>query len=385
MSDSSQKRLLIVDDDPVVTRVYENLFRKEGVEVVSASDADEAYQKLRDTPPDLVLLDLFLPKVNGVEVLKAIRSKAATKNLPVVVFSTSATSRYVDAAWREGATRFLAKDHFDPTQIVALVRELLDKTEGGRSKAAVVAPPTASNEELEKTIQLLPTLQGELRDRWHGLVIAEHEFRKAKVKEVTVAVEKLSEASDVLRVGLLQQMCSGLLPFLAWLQDKPINITDSALRPGSQATDLMMALCDYAGDLQKEPPATGLIFLAHPKITSVELLPVMRRARLPVVSAKEVTPALSLCAQNRFNLILWDVDLPGPSTSDILHRIHTESSNKETPVTFITKSDDFEARAKEAAAGGYDLLGKPLVPDELAVKALTYIVREQLTKLAEFF
>lgn len=220
--------------------------------MVSASDADEAYQKLRDTPSDLVLLDPFLPKVNGVEVLKAIRSKAA-----------------------------------------------------------LVAPPTASNEELEKTIQLLPTLQGEPRDRWHGLVIAEHEFRKAKVKDVTVAVEKLSEASDVLRVGLLQQMCSGLLPFLA-----------------------------------------------HPKMTSVELLPVMRRARLSIVSAKEVTPAPSLCAQNRFNLILWDADLPGPSTLDILHRLHTESSNKETPVTFITKSDDFEARAKEAAAGAA-LLQRP--------------------------
>ncbi len=385
MSDSTQKRLLIVDDDPVVTRVYENLFRKEGIEVVTAANAEEAYESLRKTPPDLVLLDLFLPKINGVEVLKSIRGNVATKSLPVVVFSTSATSRYVDAAWREGATRFLAKDHFDPSQIVDLVRELLNETTGTRSKPAVVEVQSVSNEELQKAIEMLPTLQGELRDRWHGLVIAESELRKSKVKEVTAAVQQLSDASDKLRVGLLQQMCAGLLPFLAWLQDKPINITDSALRTGSQATELVMALCDYAGDLQKEPPATGLIFLAHPKVTSVELQPVMRRARLSVVSAKEVTLALSVCAQNRFQLILWDADLPGPSTADILHRLHTESSNKETPVVFITKSDDFEARAKEAAAGGYDLLGKPVVPDEFAVKALTYIVREQLTKLSAFF
>ena len=168
MSDSTQKRLLIVDDDPVVTRVYENLFRKEGIEVVTAANAEEAYESLRKTPPDLVLLDLFLPKINGVEVLKSIRGNVATKSLPVVVFSTSATSRYVDAAWREGATRFLAKDHFDPSQIVDLVRELLNETTGTRSKPAVVEVQSVSNEELQKAIEMLPTLQGELRDRWHG-------------------------------------------------------------------------------------------------------------------------------------------------------------------------------------------------------------------------
>lgn len=77
--------------------------------------------------------------------------------------------------------------------------------------------------------------------------------------------------------------------------------------------------------------------------------------------------------------------MPGPSISDILVRLHDQKTNQETPVVFITKSDDFESKALEATSGGYDILGKPLVVPELVVKVLTYMLRDRLTTIAMEF
>ncbi|MDA1277608.1 MAG: response regulator [Verrucomicrobia bacterium] len=123
------KKILIIDDDLIFVKIYESLFQSEGFVVDVAHDAKSAMDQLIGARPDLVLLDLFLGKVNGVHVLKEIRSRPTIRSIPVIVLSTSRTSRLVDAAWRAGANRCLWKDDFDPDQVLDVVNGTLSPGE----------------------------------------------------------------------------------------------------------------------------------------------------------------------------------------------------------------------------------------------------------------
>ncbi len=136
-------RILIVDDDPVIGKIYRNLFERNGFRAEVINDGDSAIESLKLNPPNIVLLDLFLPKTPGVNVLKFIRSHRGIHQLPVIVFSTNATSRYVDAAWKAGATRVIGKSQFDPTQIFELVRTTL---ENAPQEESMDAEPSQRNE-----------------------------------------------------------------------------------------------------------------------------------------------------------------------------------------------------------------------------------------------
>src|SRR5437870_7045652 len=84
------KKIVVVDDQPVLTGIYKAKFSTEGFNVEVASDGEQALDVIKRTEPDLVLLDLMLPKISGIEVLKQLRANRTFEAMPVVVFSNAA-------------------------------------------------------------------------------------------------------------------------------------------------------------------------------------------------------------------------------------------------------------------------------------------------------
>lgn len=120
------KHLLIVEDDQFMAELYKNKFEAAGYRVSVAYSGQTAVEKLDDTPPDVILLDLMLPGVNGVGLLDFIRSSPDLRELPVIVVSTcSYFSGMVQAALTAGATQFVNKEDCDLTKLVSLVNEML--------------------------------------------------------------------------------------------------------------------------------------------------------------------------------------------------------------------------------------------------------------------
>ncbi len=119
------KKIFIVDDDAIITKVYQDMFEMEGYAVESASDGEGALERLKTLRPDLVLLDLFLPKVPGIVVLRAIRGEEATKAVPVIVFSNAYLAKMVEAAWAAGASNCLTKSDCSPEQLLEAVQSAI--------------------------------------------------------------------------------------------------------------------------------------------------------------------------------------------------------------------------------------------------------------------
>ena len=101
------KRILIVDDDPLIARMYENKLKTDGYDVSVAFNGEEALAGAIKNPPDLIFLDVMMPKMNGVEVLKIMRGDDRTKNIPVLVLTNY--ENYRDKVEPMGISDYLIK------------------------------------------------------------------------------------------------------------------------------------------------------------------------------------------------------------------------------------------------------------------------------------
>jgi len=134
------KKILIVEDDQLVATAYKKRFREAGYEVEWAPDGLEGIKLVGTIKPDVVLLDLLMPRLDGIEVLKYIRGHPDLKNLPVVVFSNSYMTNLVESAWRAGADQCLMKASTTPAQLFDAVNKAIQKA---ANRAAAPSAPSA--------------------------------------------------------------------------------------------------------------------------------------------------------------------------------------------------------------------------------------------------
>jgi CheY-like chemotaxis protein len=119
------KRIVVVDDQPLLGNIYRSKFVAAGYRVDVAVDGEQAIEMIQHEKPDLVLLDLMLPKIDGLEVLRRLRADSAFRVLPIIVFSASARPGMVEDAWSAGASMVLSKTSTSPKEILELVRQTL--------------------------------------------------------------------------------------------------------------------------------------------------------------------------------------------------------------------------------------------------------------------
>jgi CheY-like chemotaxis protein len=123
------KHILITEDDPFTANICSDKFSQGGFEVSLAHDGKAAIELLKSHPPDVVLLDLMLPEIDGIGVLRFIRSQESLRDLPVIVWSNStAFSSLAKSARDAGATNFLNKGNIGPQKLLDEVNKLLSIT-----------------------------------------------------------------------------------------------------------------------------------------------------------------------------------------------------------------------------------------------------------------
>src|SRR5438477_3474298 len=112
------KKVLIVEDDSIIAHIYQTRLEKEGYEVEVAADGQSGFYRIHEFEPDAVLLDLMLPKMNGVEILKKIRAEARYARTPVIVFTNAYVPNMINESFLAGATLVFNKATLTPRQII---------------------------------------------------------------------------------------------------------------------------------------------------------------------------------------------------------------------------------------------------------------------------
>jgi two-component system alkaline phosphatase synthesis response regulator PhoP len=126
------KKILAVDDERHIVRLVEVNLQRAGYEVVTAYDGKEALEKVVSEKPDLIVLDVMMPYMDGFEVLKKLKADTATAEIPVIMLTAKAQDADVFRGWQSGVDCYLTKP-FNPMELLTFVKRIFDSLRAGPS------------------------------------------------------------------------------------------------------------------------------------------------------------------------------------------------------------------------------------------------------------
>jgi len=120
------KKILIIEDDKFLRELITRKLIKEDFEVSEAVDGEEGIKKIKEEKPDLILLDLILPGVDGFEVLSRMKKESTLASIPVIILSNLGQKDDVEKGLKMGAVDYLIKAHFTPGEIIDKIKAALE-------------------------------------------------------------------------------------------------------------------------------------------------------------------------------------------------------------------------------------------------------------------
>jgi DNA-binding response OmpR family regulator len=388
------KKILIIEDDQIVANVYRNKFAVEGYRTEAAHDGESGLQLMRTFQPDAIVLDLMLPKMSGVEVIKEIRSDAEFSKVPIIVFSNMYLTNLVQDAWKAGATKCVSKINCSPKEFLDLVRHTIGKSGAflqvhqKTEDAPKTKPDSPAGEsyaafqaDLRKQfINDLPATLTTLRAGLQKLIKSDTQVTRLKqIHELCRCVHAVNGNAGF--VGLIQiaHMAAALEALLKELYENPKNINSSTLRTVAAAVDFLAFLFECGTRPEKqEMPAANVLVVDDEDISCRAIVYALEKAQLQSASVEDPNAAFKLLSENHYDLVLLDVDMPDMTGFELCTKLRSLPAHKKTPVVFITRLNDFNNRAGSRMAGGNDFIAKPFLYIELTVKALIHVLRGKL-------
>lgn len=125
---TEQLKIVLVEDDHFLADMYATKFKTEGFNVLVGYDGEEGLRLIKEELPDIVLLDILLPKIDGFDVLRKLKKDAKTKSIPVILLTNLGQKDDVKKGLEEGADSYLIKAHFMPSEVVQKIRDIINST-----------------------------------------------------------------------------------------------------------------------------------------------------------------------------------------------------------------------------------------------------------------
>src|SRR5829696_4127629 len=274
------KKILIIEDDPIISHIYRSRLEKEGFAVEVCADGQAGYYRLYDLKPDAVLLDLMLPKLNGIDLLKKIRAVRDFEKLPVVVFTNAYVANMIHESFSAGASAVYNKSTVTPRQIIDVLTQLTDPHTQTVAMNALSATAATGNRTETKTNHISNADDAVFQKE---LLKTFEQTSQGALVEMRKLLQETTKADDILRAAHVEQLYRKIrsfaanagmagLPYLAKLgaavealvkemSEKPKNLTPSTLRTTAHAIDFFQEMIKpgIAADIGENPPAHILI------------------------------------------------------------------------------------------------------------------------------
>ncbi len=396
------RTILFVEDDAVVLTTYRNLLQREGFRIESAQDGLEALKALSQATPDLVVLDLMLPKFDGADVLKFIRADPRLKVVPIIIFSNAQIADFAEDA----ITRQLRKTDCTPSILVQTIQEMLVAAPAGATSAgdavrADYAPaiklhmadgsaaehdedtteePADETSPTKGRAEFLKDAPADIaKVREHCLAYIKAPTSVTKLEPLSQAVHSLSanaSKAGCARIALLTKAFDMLLSKIA---SKPARVTPSIMQTLAEAADCLGILLksDEVGSTEAAPRAKVLA-VDDDTVCNHVIVNTLKRANLDIVSVEDPLEGLKLLQANHYDLVLLDIDMPKLTGFEVCEKLRALPHYKTTPVIFVTAHSNFGNRTQGVLSGGNYFITKPVDPLELALKVTIHLFKAQV-------
>ena len=127
MNENKKTKVLIIEDDSYISDMYRIKLESENFEVATAEDGIIGIKMLKKQKPDIILLDVVMPKMDGFDVLKTIKKNVELKEVPVVLLTNLSQKENVERGFELGADSYIIKAHFTPSEVVEKIKGILKK------------------------------------------------------------------------------------------------------------------------------------------------------------------------------------------------------------------------------------------------------------------
>lgn len=426
-------RVLIIEDDPIIANIYRSRLDKEGFQVEIASDGQSGFYRVHESRPDAILLDLMLPKIDGLQILRKMRAQKQFEKTPILVFTNAYVPNMVQEASQAGATQVFNKAAITPRHVIEALNQALfpNKPAGAASTAPpetlpaqvlgepkVVAteppshptpspapPPTISApsppaptapegpailnsndaafqvELLQSFLDTAGETMGQFRRMLRDFLKAPDEAsRQAQLQDFYRKVHAVTGNAAIVGLENIAHLCSALEALIKELCEKPRNINTSTTRSVAHGIDFLGVLFErgHGPSLLQNPPPSILV-VDDEVISRRAVTYALEKGHLKSESVDNSAVALQLIESKSYDLIILDVEMPGMNGFELCSRLRSSSLNKSTPVLFVTSLSDFDSRARSSLSGGNDLIAKPFLFIELTLKAITFVLKSRLT------
>jgi DNA-binding response OmpR family regulator/chromosome segregation ATPase len=389
-SSEGTKTILFVEDDPFALKLYTKGLKRAGFEVQVAENGLLALDALSQNKPDLVVLDLMLPEMPGLEVLRFIRSEGHLKDTPVIVLSNAYLDELATEAINAGANRGLLKTECTPAKLVEQVCELLSQpveTAGFGAIQEDAEPITLPGNVDLVAETAIWTRQAGLRK--------EAPKEVAKIRQVCLNYIKTADEDKSLpqlmdlyrrvrfltahaaligftKIAEVSSAFEGLLFEIVCKQSEPTVSTFQIL---AQAVDVLDKLVQQNDTTFAEPRTNPRVLVVDEDAACNEALAsALRRGKFDVQCAQDPFESLRMLNKDNFDLILLEIDMPRLNGFEVCEQLRRMPQHQSVPVLFVTVNAEIQDRARGVISGGDDLISKPVAPLELVLKATMHLL-----------
>ncbi len=378
---STRKTILFVEDNPLVLGVYRDWLQWDGFRVESAHDGLAALEQLLHWKPDVVILDLMLLQLNGLEVLKFIREHPDFKGIPVMILSNPYLEEPASKIMSAGANKRILKTQCTPKELIEAVRELLKITPGshGRSQnASTLAEANAAllEETRKQMLEDAPADIACIREHCQAFV------KTAGSPEGTEPLNALYQQVRFLCTRASLSDCPKIAHLLSALEAMLFEIISEKSLPSKTLLQTIVQALDCLGRLFQNGDIRSAEGIHKAKVLVVDDDPIcnfanaatMKRAKIEVTSMQMPLAALERAQTELFNIVLLDIEMPGLNGFELCEKIRLLPQYQKTPIIFVTSHGEFQNRAQAVLSGGNDVIAKPIFPMELVLKTILHLI-----------
>jgi DNA-binding response OmpR family regulator len=395
------KKILLVEDDEVVSTIYRSRLAALGFEVQVADDGEKGIKLAQEFAPDVMVLDLGLPKLDGLEVLKCLRTGPLTSHLPIIVLTNAYLANRVKDAWTAGATRCVTKSECTPKVLVEIIGRIHEPSHASAPLKPLVPPPKpapeikptiafAAGAELFKELnskqaflEQAPASVAQLRQKVQEMLRCQRpETAIFFIAELHAQVRSLGAKAGLAGLSRIARMASALEALLEEMRQRPDLLTASSQRTVIQAIDFLDELQRKSGGGESDLPVEGVLVVDDEPLSRRAVTVALERVGLKCVDLDDPQAALAMATGMEFDLIILDIEMPGMNGFELCKQIRALPHYKNTAVVFVSSLTDFQSRAQSTLSGGNDLIAKPFHFLELGVKSLIHLWRPQLNRVS---
>jgi CheY-like chemotaxis protein len=407
-------KFLIVDDDLISRQAMSLALKKAFGQPDLAVDGETALAQAGQQAYDVIFLDVQLPGMDGFELCTKIRDAGLNRATPVVFVTSHSdfearaksiltggndlmgkpfltfeiTVKALTLALR-GRLQSHVQKSLPQTELEDSLVTVTDGTSSVPSSAAATRPlhpapaATETDEHTNAFLARASTQLEPLRELCRTILqIPDAETRQTMLADGFLRINSLISRNGSAVVHPAYQVGNALEGLFKKMLQDPKHSTPSMLATMASAVDLLNDLCvpGLQADLATNPPVQMLVVdddLVARRVIVGALQTVFARPE----SVENGEAALALAREKPFDVIFMDVVMPGMDGFEACSKIRATIPNRATPVVFVTGHGDFETRAEMTRNGGNDLLGKPFLPSEITVKALTFALRGRLQQI----